>query len=198
MKLSKTLAVWAFLFAHSHAWAQPVRIETGVIEGIQSGGLTVYKSIPFAAPPVGDLRWRAPRPALPWEGVRRADRFGPIGMQTGVSVPGAPREPVSEDCLTLNIWTPAKSREPKLPVMVWIPGGGFTQESASMPLYWGDALATRGVIVVTINYRVGLLGWLAHPELSRESGHQSSGNWWVARPDCCAGVDQAKYRRFRR
>ena len=98
-------------------------------------------------------------------------------MQTGVSVPGAPREPVSEDCLTLSIWTPAKSREQKLPVMVWIPGGGFTQESASMPLYWGDALATRGVIVVTINYRVGLLGFLAHPELSRESGHHSSGNY---------------------
>ena len=98
-------------------------------------------------------------------------------MQTGASVPGAPPEPISEDCLTLNIWTPAKSRAEKLPVMVWIPGGGFTQESASMPLYWGDALATRGVIVVTINYRVGLLGFFAHPELSRESEHHSSGNY---------------------
>ena len=84
---------------------------------------------------------------------------------------------MSEDCLTLSIWKPTKSREHKLPVMVWIPGGGFTQESASMPLYWGDMLATRGVIVVTINYRVGLLGFLSHPELSRESGHHSSGNY---------------------
>ena len=177
MKPSTALAVVAFLTAPSYVWAQPVRIETGLIEGIQSGSSTVYKSIPFAAPPVGELRWRAPQPALPWNGVRRADKFGPIAMQTGASVPGAPAEPVSEDCLTLSIWTPAKSGEQKLPVMVWIPGGGFTQESASMPLYWGDVLATRGVIVVTINYRVGLLGWLAHPELSRESGYHSSGNY---------------------
>ncbi len=177
MKFSKALAIWSVLAAHSHAWAQPVRIDTGLIEGIQSGASTVYKSIPFAAPPVGELRWRAPEPAPPWNGVRRADKFGPICMQTGVSVPGAPLEPVSEDCLTLSIWIPAKSRGQKLPVMVWIPGGGFTQESASMPLYWGDALATRGVIVVTINYRVGLLGFLAHPELSRESGHHASGNY---------------------
>ncbi len=177
MRISKTLAVWAFLFANSHAWAQPVRIETGLIEGIQSGAITVFKSVPFAAPPVGELRWRAPQPAPPWNGVRRADRFGPVAMQMGASVPGAPQEPISEDCLTLNIWTPAKLTGQKLPVMVWIPGGGFTQESASMPLYWGDALAARGVIVVTINYRVGLLGWLSHPELSRESGHHSSGNY---------------------
>ena len=98
-------------------------------------------------------------------------------MQTGVSVPGALSEPVSEDCLTLSIWTPAKSHAQKLPVMMWIPGGGFTQESGSIPLYWGDSLARRGVIVVTINYRVGLLGFLAHPELTRESGHHSSGNY---------------------
>jgi para-nitrobenzyl esterase len=177
MKLSKALAVWALLVTQSHAWAQPVRIETGLIEGTPVGVSTVYKSVPFAAPPVGELRWRAPQPAPPWSGIRRADKFGPIGMQSGVSVPGAPHEPVSEDCLALSIWTPAKSHDQKLPVMVWIPGGGFTQESGSMPLYWGDALASRGVIVVTINYRVGLLGWLAHPELSRESGHQSSGNY---------------------
>ena len=119
----------------------------------------------------------APQPAPTWNGVRRADKFGPICTQTGASVPGAPGESVSEDCLTLCIWRPANAREQKLPVMVWIPGGGFTQESASMPLYWGDALVTRGVVVVTINYRVGLLGFLAHPELSRESGHHSSGNY---------------------
>jgi len=177
MKLSKALAVWALLVAHSQAGPQPVRIETGLIEGIQNGTSTVYKSIPFAAPPVGELRWRAPQPALAWNGVRRTDKFGPISTQTGASVPGAPCELASEDCLTLSIWTPANSREQKLPVMVWIPGGGFSQESASIPLYWGDALAQRGVIVVTINYRVGILGFLAHPELSRESGNHSSGNY---------------------
>jgi para-nitrobenzyl esterase len=155
----------------------PVRIETGLIQGIYSGPLTVYKSIPYAAPPVGELRWREPHLATPWQGVRRADTFGPIAMQTGASVPGAPPEPFSEDCLTLNIWAPVKPDAEKLPVMVWIPGGGFTQESASIPLYWGDALATRGVIVVTINYRVGLLGFFAHPDLSLESGHNSSGNY---------------------
>jgi para-nitrobenzyl esterase len=99
MKLSKALAICALLAAHLCARAEPVRIETGLIEGIQSGSgtTTVYKSIPFAAPPVGELRWRAPQPAPRWNGVRRADKFGPISMQTGVSVPGAPREPVSED-----------------------------------------------------------------------------------------------------
>jgi para-nitrobenzyl esterase len=98
-------------------------------------------------------------------------------MQRGVSVPGSAIEPVSEDCLTLSIWAPAKSRDERVPIMVWIPGGGFTQESASIPLYWGDKLARRGVMVVTINYRVGLLGFMSHPELSRESGRHSSGNY---------------------
>src|ERR1035437_3743927 len=129
MRLSKGPAIRALRVAHSHAWAQPVQIETGLVQGLHDGALTVYKSIPFAAPPVGELRWRATQPALPWNGVRRSDKFGPISIQTGASVPGAPPEPISEDCLTLNIWTPAKSRAEKLPVMVWIPGGGFTQES---------------------------------------------------------------------
>lgn len=171
------LVLWTILLAPFSVWSQSVRIETGLVEGVQDGAVTVYKSIPFAAPPVGDLRWRAPQPPLPWNGVRRASEFGPICMQTGVSVPGASSEPVSEDCLSLSIWTPANSRKQKLPVMVWIPGGGFTQESASIPLYWGDMLARRGVIVVTINYRVGLLGFLSHPELTRESAHHSSGNY---------------------
>src|SRR5580704_8603682 len=171
------VAVFAFPLAVSGASAEPVRVESGLVAGTSDGSLTVYKSIPFAAPPVGELRWRAPERPRHWSGIRAADKFGPICMQSGASVPGAAEEPVSEDCLTLSIWTPTKARNEKLPVMVWIPGGGFTQESASMPLYWGDALAKRGVIVVTINYRVGLLGWLSHPELSRESEHHSSGNY---------------------
>ena len=88
MKLSNTLAVWALLVAHSHAWAQPVRIETGLIEGVPAGASTVYKSIPYAAPPVGELRWRPPQPAANWNGVRLADKFGPVCTQTGASVPG--------------------------------------------------------------------------------------------------------------
>jgi para-nitrobenzyl esterase len=176
LELTILVYVVVLLFPR-HGWCQPVRIDSGLIQGVPDGAITVYKSIPFAAPPINELRWKSPRPAIGWSGVRRADKFGPICMQSGVSVPGAPAEPVSEDCLTLNIWTPAKSRGGKLPVMVFIPGGGFTQESGSMPLYWGDALARRGVIIVTVNYRVGIFGFFAHPELTRESGYHSSGNY---------------------
>jgi len=171
--------VSVLFFGATSAWCQPVRIESGLIEGERGGAITVYKSIPYAAPPVNGLRWKAPERPLRWSGVRRADSFGPICMQSGVSVPGAAAEPVSEDCLTLSIWTPATSGSRKLPVMVWIPGGGFKQESGSMPLYWGDALAKRGVIVVTLNYRVGVFGFLAHPDLTLESGHKTSGNYGI-------------------
>jgi para-nitrobenzyl esterase len=158
-------------------WGQPLTVESGLIEGVQEGTVTVYKSVPYAAAPVDRLRWKSPQPPLPWSGVRQATTFGPICMQSGVSVPGAAAEPIGEDCLTLSIWTPAVTPRQRLPVMVWIPGGGFTQESGSMPLYWGDALARRGVIVVTVNYRVGVFGFLAHPELTRQSEHRSSGNY---------------------
>jgi para-nitrobenzyl esterase len=182
-RMSLTILLFVFVIPSS-AWSKPaqtrtgtVQVESGLVEGVPDGGLTVYKSIPFAAPPVGELRWRAPKLPLRWSGVRATDKFGPICMQSGASVPGAAEEPVSEDCLTLSVWTAAKSRDDNLPVMVWIPGGGLTQESGSMPLYWGDTLARRGVIVVTINYRVGVFGFLAHPELTRESANHSSGNY---------------------
>src|SRR5277367_230037 len=150
---------------------------TGMISGVREGGLTVYKGVPFAAPPVGDLRWRPPVQTTPWTGTRKADAFAPACMQTGVSMPGETPPAVSEDCLYLNIWTPAKNGQAKLPVIVWIYGGGYINGSASMPLYWGDKLAHKGVIVVTIAYRLGPLGFLAHPELTRESPHHSSGNY---------------------
>ncbi len=153
-----------------------VTTESGAISGLSESGLIVYKGIPFAAPPVGDLRWRPPVPVAPWTGTRKADAFAPACMQTGVSMPGETPPAVSEDCLYLNIWTPAKAQE-RLPVIVWIYGGGFINGSASMPLYWGDRLAREGVIVVTIAYRLGPLGFLAHPELTRESPHHSSGNY---------------------
>jgi para-nitrobenzyl esterase len=157
--------------------AKQVLTESGSVSGIRVNGLSVYKGIPFAAPPVGDLRWRPPVHAAPWTGTRKADAFAPACMQVGVSMPGETPPAVSEDCLYLNIWTPAKTAHEHLPVIVWIYGGGYINGSASMPLYWGDRLAQKGVIVVTIAYRLGPLGFLALPELTRESPHHSSGNY---------------------
>jgi para-nitrobenzyl esterase len=151
--------------------------ESGAISGVHENALSVYKGVPFAAPPTGDLRWRAPARVAPWAGVRKADAFAPACMQTGVSMPGETPPAVSEDCLYLNIWTPAKQAREHLPVIVWIYGGGYINGSASMPLYWGDRLANKGVIVVSIAYRLGPLGFLALPELTRESLQQSSGNY---------------------
>jgi para-nitrobenzyl esterase len=156
--------------------AQRVVTESGALSGVSESGLTVYKGVPFATPPVGDSRWRPPVPVAAWTGVRNADSFAPACMQTGVSMPGETPPAVSEDCLYLNIWTPAKARD-LMPVLVWIYGGGYINGSASMPLYWGDRLAHKGVVAVTIAYRLGPLGFLAHPELTRESPRHSSGNY---------------------
>jgi para-nitrobenzyl esterase len=156
---------------------QQVVTESGTISGVSADGVSVYKGVPFAAPPVGDLRWRPPMPTVPWTGTRKADAFAPACMQVGVSMPGETPPAVSEDCLYLNIWTPAKTPDDHLPVIVWIYGGGYVNGSASMPLYWGDRLAHKGIIVVTIAYRLGPLGFLALPELTRESPHHSSGNY---------------------
>lgn len=172
------LAVVAISCCLAHAAsARPIAVDGGRIEGARQSGLTVYKGIPFAAPPTGELRWREPEPVQRWSGIRRADAFAPACMQTGVSMPGETPPRISEDCLYLNIWTPARDAHERLPVMVWIHGGGFTTGAASMPLYAGDRLARQGVIVVTIGYRLGPLGFLAHPELSRESPVHSSGNY---------------------
>jgi len=154
-----------------------VLTDSGPISGVSEGGLSIYKGIPFAAPPVGDLRWRPPAPVAPWTRTRKTDAFAAACMQVDVSMPGETSPEVSEDCLYLNIWAQAKSVHEHLPVIVWIYGGGYINGSASMPLYWGDRLAHKGVIVVTIAYRVGPLGSLAHPELTRESPHHSSGNY---------------------
>jgi para-nitrobenzyl esterase len=179
--------------------AQQVMTESGMISGVSASGLSVYKGVPFAAPPVGDLRWRAPIPAAPWIGTRKADAFAPACMQVGVSMPGETPPVVSEDCLYLNLWTPAKTAHEHLPVIVWIYGGGYINGSASMPLYWGDRLARKGVIVVTIAYRLGPLGFLALPELTQESPHHSSGNYglmdqiaaleWIQRNIAAVGGD---------
>ena len=148
-------------------------IDTGELAGTSQGGITTFKGVPYAAPPVGPLRWRPPQPVAPWVGVRSARRFGPVAPQPGAGGPGMV---ASEDCLYLNIWRPAQAGE-SLPVMVFIHGGGFATGSGSEPLYDGFELAKQGVVVVTFNYRLGVLGFLAHPELTAESPHDSSGNY---------------------
>jgi len=155
---------------------KPVMIDAGALDGTETKDLVIYKGVPFAAAPVGELRWREPQPVQPWKGIRIANEFAPACMQTTVSMPGEEPPPVDEDCLYLNIWAPRR-RDDSLPVLVWIYGGGYNSGSASMPLYWGDRLARRGVIVVTVAYRVGPLGYLAHPTLTHESPHHTSGNY---------------------
>jgi para-nitrobenzyl esterase len=159
------------------AVGQTVPTASGAVSGVREAGLNVYKGIPFASPPVGEMRWRPPSPTAPWAGTRKADAFAPSCMQEGVSMPGEIPPTVSEDCLYLNIWAPAMSARRPLPVMAWIHGGGYRNGSPSMPLYWGDRLARKGVVVVTIAYRLGPLGFLALADLTRESVHQSSGNY---------------------
>lgn len=163
----------------------PVRVETGLLSGVPGSvpGVMVFKGVPFAAPPVGDLRWRAPQPSAQWDGVRKADQFGPGCIQKVVgSRPPWTEEfmhqgPVSEDCLYLNVWTAAKSADERRPVLVYIHGGGFNEGSGSVLVYNGENLAKKGLVVVTVNYRMGVLGFFAHPALTAESGHNSSGNY---------------------
>lgn len=174
------------LSAASIATAQNAPIANtagGQIAGVASadGALVSFKGIPYAAPPVGDLRWRAPSPAAPWSGVLKADRFSRSCMQDSPSSMGPWTEEYmdqnerSEDCLYLNVWT--QSTQGKRPVLVWIHGGGFNQGSTSVALYNGEAMARKGIVVVTINYRVGVFGFFAHPELTQESATHSSGNY---------------------
>ena len=151
-----------------------VKTDAGSVSGMQQGGLRVFAGIPFAAPPTGDLRWRPPAPVQPWNGVKETKVYSPACPQPVAADPGLN---MSEDCLYLNVWTPAKSADEKLPVMVFFYGGAFGKIAGSMPLYNGTALAQKGVIVVTTNYRVGALGFLAHPRLDNESPNNSSGNY---------------------
>jgi para-nitrobenzyl esterase len=163
----------------------PVRLESGLVAGItSSSGIRVYKGIPFAAPPIGPLRWRAPQPVAKWEGVRKADQFGHVCVQpsggrgrlnVSVDLPDSPR--TGEDCLYLNVWTGAATRAERRPVMVWIFGGAYTEGAGSSPHNDGEALARKGVVAVTFNYRLGPFGFLSHPELTAESGHKASGNY---------------------
>ena len=178
---------------------ESVSVEGGLISGNtdSTGQVKIFKGIPFATPPLGELRWKAPKPVQPWEGIKACSENPPAPMQN-TPVPFfawseeflIPKEPISEDCLYLNIWTPAKQTDEKLPVMVWIYGGGFSSGGNSVPLYDGEDLAKKGIVVVALNYRVGMLGFLAHPELSAENPNQTSGNYGLL--DQIAGLELVK------
>lgn len=189
------------------ALPQPVRTATGLVSGVSlPRGVTAFEGIPFAAPPVGKLRWQPPQPATAWQGVRKADHFGPSCMQSISTHRIGPwskefltQSQPSEDCLYLNVWTPARTAGQKLPVMVWIYGGGFTSGSTDLGIYNGAHLAQKGVVLVSVSYRVGPLGFLAYPGLTQESPHHSSGNYglldqiaglrWVRRNIAAFGGD---------
>src|ERR1044071_6864071 len=159
------------------------KVTGGAVSGTAENGISIFKGIPFAAPPVGDLRWKAPAPVKSWSGVRKADAFANACMQPPRSQGNT--APVSEDCLYLNVWTPAKSAREKIPVIVWIHGGGFVGGSTSIGLYDGNGYARKGVVFVSLAYRLGPYGFMAHPELSRESGH-GSGTYGIQ--DLVAGL----------
>jgi len=161
------------------ATAPAVDAPAGVIRGTRDGAVTVFKGIPYAQPPIGDLRWKPPVALARWDGVRNAAAFGPACVQPQGGPPTvyspATRMPVSEDCLTLNVWQPAKAK--KAPVLVWIHGGALVGGSSREPMYDGRRMAQRGVVLVSINYRLGVLGWLAHPALGAENPDGLSGNY---------------------
>jgi len=171
------VAASATLFAKD---APRVKTDKGKIQGYVSsdGQIRIFKGIPYAAPPVGQLRWKPPQPVAKWHGTRQATSFGYHCMQPKIYADMIFHDPgQSEDCLTLNVWTPAKDKDAKLPVMVWIYGGGFTAGGTSEARQDGEILAHKGVIVVSMNYRLNIFGFFVHPELTAESPHHASGNY---------------------
>jgi para-nitrobenzyl esterase len=192
------------------ATAGPVKTNSGPVAGTVSsdGKVSIFRGIPYAAPPVGDLRWKAPQPVKAWTAVLHADDFGPSCMQDlqrsrlPWDTQFMAQNNDSEDCLTLNVFAPADAAGKRLPVVFWIHGGGFTEGSSEVPVYDGTELAKTGIVVVTINYRLGIFGLMAHPELTAESPHHASGNYgyldqvaaleWVKRNIASFGGDPAR------
>ncbi|MBF9254049.1 carboxylesterase family protein [Pontibacter sp. 172403-2] len=176
----------------------------GIVEGVtEKSGVKAFKGLPFAAPPVGDLRWQEPQPVKDWQGVRPAKQFGPRAMQQALFGDMNFRsDGMSEDCLYLNVWTPAKSEKEQLPVLVYFYGGGFVAGDGSEPRYDGESMAQKGIVAVTVNYRLGVFGFLAHPELTQQSAHHTSGNYgyldqsaalrWVKQNIAAFGGDPSK------
>ncbi len=180
-----------------------VKTENGMLEGIKSSGINLFLGVPFAQPPVGDLRWKAPQPVKNWEGIRKADWFGSRAKQENVFGDMAFRSKEdSEDCLYLNVWTPAKSGNERLPVLVYFYGGGYVAGDASEYRYDGESMARKGIVAVTVNYRLGIFGFFAHPELSEEAPYRGSGNYglldqnaalkWVTQNIAAFGGDPEK------
>ncbi len=185
-----------------------MQIDSGLLEGTAEGGVRIFKGIPYAAAPVGELRWKAPQPVAHWDGVRKADQFGSRAMQARLFADMIFRDAgPSEDCLYLNVWTPATAgATEKLPVMVWIYGGGFVGGGSSEPRQDGQNLAKKGVVVVSMNYRLGIFGFFSHPELTKESPQHASGNYglldqaaaldWVRRNIAAFGGDPKRVTIF--
>ncbi|HVE59386.1 MAG TPA: carboxylesterase family protein [Pyrinomonadaceae bacterium] len=185
--------------------ADQVKTASGVVDGAgkQASGVRIFRGIPYAAPPVGDLRWKPPAPAKNWQGVREAAVFGPRCMQQPVFSDMVFRSSgMNEDCLYLNVWTPAEKKQRNLPVLVYFYGGGFVAGDGSEPRYDGENMATKGIVVVTLSYRLGVFGFFAHPELTKESPHKASGNYglmdqaaalqWVSQNIAAFGGDPKK------
>ena len=196
------LFVMPLMAAPAPASTPTVRIESGSLAGLRgaANGLDEFRGIPYAAPPTGSLRWKPPQRVVAWKGVRAADHFGPRCMQLGLFSDMVFRsDGVSEDCLYLNVWTPAGSEGKKLPVLVYFYGGSFVGGDGSEFRYDGASLAQRGIVTVTVNYRLGVFGFLALPELAKESQHQATGNYglldqvaalrWVHRDIAAFGGD---------
>jgi len=188
MGLGLVLIVVMISFRKPTNSMEVIKTDAGRVSGLLSatGDVYAFKGIPFAAPPVGGLRWKEPQPVKPWEGVRKCENFGPSPMQAE-PVPYSmwseefliPKQPISEDCLYLNVWTGARSAREKRPVIVWIYGGGFLSGGSAIPVYDGEAMAKKGIVFVSINYRVGVFGFFAHPGLTKESGRNASGNYAI-------------------
>jgi para-nitrobenzyl esterase len=197
------LVASSIVFAQLNGEAPRVRTVNGELEGVLESGIKTFKGIPFAAPPIGNLRWREPQPVQNWSEVRKADKFGPRAMQLPIFGDMNFRSNgMSEDCLYLNVWTPAKTGNEKLPVLVYFYGGGFIAGDGSEPRYDGEALARKGIVTLTVNYRLGIFGFFAHPELTKESPHHASGNYglldqsaaleWVQKNIAAFGGDPKK------
>src|ERR1044072_8852438 len=176
----------------------------GIVEGtLEKSGIRSFKGIPFGAPPVGALRGKKPQPVKNWEGVRKTDHFGPRTMQLPIFGDMAFRsDGMGEDCLYLNVWTPAKSDKERLPVFVYFYGGGFVAGDGSEGRYDGESMEQKGIVALTVNYRLGIFGFLSHPELTKESPHHASGNYglldqsaalqWVQKNIAAFGGDPKK------
>ena len=193
LKRCEVLLLLAAMFSGSALAADVVKIDSGALEGAVNAGasLRIFRSVPFAAPPVGEWRWRPPQPVKHWTGVRKATDFGAHCMQTQVFADIIFRgKEMSEDCLNLTVWAPTKQASKNLPVYVWFYGGGFAAGGEDEPRYDGESLAKQGIVVVNANYRLGVFGFLSHPELTKESPHHASGNYGML--DQVAAIEWVK------